>query len=158
MLTITAVGLIYNITGAVMLAQGLASASDQAIAGHRRGTFASGPQTVLNLCQQRVDARFGLPVFAFGFVLQLLPAMGVVTVPMLPFMLLALLGVVALYFGMMREVLAFEAAKRIEALFAKSPAAKVAHAAPQVVVPLLTARSEDRVPEQEALSPAVAAE
>lgn len=63
-------GLLFDIVGAVILAKSIFFNSVAAIAGQATTTWRDNPSLRFALCEQRVDAWFGLPLLVVGFLIQ----------------------------------------------------------------------------------------
>lgn len=73
---LAAAGIAWDISGAVALARGLILDDDTL--RRRAGSYwGSSPPAIRGLCEQRLDAKFGLLQLLLGFSLQFLAAMGV---------------------------------------------------------------------------------
>jgi hypothetical protein len=71
-------------------------------------------RTVIHmLCAQRIDARLGSALLVAGFTLQLLSTLGFSEKPAFTFIVLSAVAIAVLYYGLMRDLLATNAAGAI---------------------------------------------
>lgn len=112
-LSFVAVGLIFCILGATVIMRAFAFASFAEIAEKSLPQRQTVQSVMHTLCAQRVDARFGAPLLTLGFGLQLLSALGFAEKPVVMFLSLAAAAVALLYYGLMRDLIATQAASAV---------------------------------------------
>lgn len=114
---LTAVGLWFDILGAVLLAKAFATATDRALAlAFDVGTYQDfNPPALKALCEQRIDAKFGLALLLTGFFLQLLSSLGVMVHTVAGLMLAALTIPAAIFYETKRYYWTMKAYVRITA-------------------------------------------
>lgn len=146
MISLVAIGLIYNIAGTVILARAFGAGHAQALIAY------AAPHTATDALRagfaaQRVDGRFGAAFLLSGFALQLVPALGV-EAPVVVHVLALLTGaMVLLVYMLMREQLAVQGALAVSAVEASSRGTQLLIAsqpAPMPVLAELTTADETR--------------
>mgnify|MGYP001294647876 CR=1 FL=1 len=90
---LAAAGIAWDISGGIALARGLIL-DDDTLNRRAGSSWGSSPPAIRGLCEQRIDAKFGLTQLLIGFLLQLLSACGVTANPLLA-IFLALLTLLA---------------------------------------------------------------
>lgn len=71
-LSLTQIGLGFDVAGVVVLGRALFLSSVRDIAAQAGTYYNANPHLREELCKQRVDARFGVPLLFFGFLIQFL--------------------------------------------------------------------------------------
>ncbi|MDW9415161.1 hypothetical protein GOB46_08995 [Sinorhizobium meliloti] len=83
---LSAAGICWDISGGVLLTKGLVLADGQV--RRRAGSYlGSSPPAIRGLCEQRIDARYGLCQLLLGFAMQLVSAVGITASPEVGFLL-----------------------------------------------------------------------
>ncbi len=112
-LSYEAVGLIFCILGATILMRAFAFASFAEIALRAPGQKETVQSVMHTLCAQRIDARFGAPLLIMGFGLQLFSALHLGEKPLVMLLALAAIACALIYYGLMRDLIATDAATAV---------------------------------------------
>ncbi|WP_426231081.1 hypothetical protein [Pararhizobium sp. DWP3-4] len=84
---LSAAGICWDISGGILLSKGLLM-SDNSLSMRSGSYWGSSPPAVRGLCEQRIDAKFGLWQLLAGFFLQLLSSAGLVVADGVAFLMI----------------------------------------------------------------------
>jgi hypothetical protein len=113
LLSFESAGLICCVLGATILLRAFAFASFAEMALEPHAQKETVQSVMHTLCAQRVDARFGAPLLILGFGLQLFSALHIGEKPLAMLLVLAAIAVAVLYYSLMRDLFATDAASAV---------------------------------------------
>jgi hypothetical protein len=137
MISLVAIGLIYNIAGSIIIMRAFGAGYAQVLLVQSAAHGSTDESMFRAFAAQRVDGRFGGAFLFAGFGLLLLPAMGVESAMALQVFSLVAGAIALLYYMLMRDQLAIQGALMISAAVKARPAVPALAAPQPVAMPLV---------------------